>query len=160
MRIPRAVVQERMEKFLEACRKEGVKLTHQRLEIYRELASTGEHPDAIMLHRRIRKRMPTVSLDTVYRNLRLLESHGIISIVGMSHERLRFDANMEPHHHFSCVECAKIIDFKSDDVKQLAWPTEAKACGKPLSLQLDVRGVCKDCQKREHESLRERKVTT
>jgi Fur family peroxide stress response transcriptional regulator len=148
MRIPKAIVHKQMEKFLEACREQGVKITHQRLEIYRELASTEEHPDAIMLHRRIRKRMPTVSLDTVYRNLRLLESYGIISIVGMSHERLRFDANMEPHHHFSCVECAKIIDFQSDRARRLPWPAEAEACGKPLSLRLEVRGVCKDCQKK------------
>jgi Fur family peroxide stress response transcriptional regulator len=137
-----------MEKFVEACREKGVKMTHQRLEIYRELASTAEHPDATMLYRRIRKRMPTVSLDTVYRNLRLLESHGIISIVGMSHERLRFDANMEHHHHFHCVECAKIIDFQSDQPKRLAWPAEAEACGKPLAFRLEVRGVCKNCQKK------------
>jgi Fur family peroxide stress response transcriptional regulator len=150
MRIPKAIVQKRMGKFLEACREQGVKITHQRLEIYRELASTEEHPDAIMLHRRIRKRMPTVSLDTVYRNLRLLESYGIISIVGMSHERLRFDANMEPHHHFSCIKCAKIIDFQSNRAERLAWPAEAEACGKPLSLRLEVRGVCGNCQKKRN----------
>lgn len=148
MRIPKSILKERMEKFLGACRAQGVKITPQRMEIFKELASTGEHPDALMLFQRIRKRMPMVSLDTVYRNLNLLESYGIVSIVGMSHERLRFDANMEPHHHFSCVKCAKMIDFQSDQVNRLPWPAEAEACGKPLSLRLEVRGMCKDCQKR------------
>ncbi len=134
-----------MAKFMEACRERGVKITHQRLEIYRELASTGEHPDALVLHRRIRKRMPTVSLDTVYRNLRMLESHGIISIVGMSHERLRFDANMEPHHHFNCAACSRIIDFQSEQAGATKWPAEAEACGKPLSVRFEVRGLCKNC---------------
>lgn len=146
MRIPKTVVKNRLEHFIEACRSRGIKITHQRIEIYRELASTGEHPDAIMVHGRVRKRMPTVSLDTVYRNLRFLEKHGLISIVGMSHERIRFDANLEPHYHFTCVKCWKICDFPADCTKRLAWPDEAKAFGKPLSLHLEVRGVCKNCQ--------------
>lgn len=146
MRIPKTVVKNRLEHFIDECRKQGIKITHQRIEIYRELASTGEHPDAIMLHARVRKRMPTVSLDTVYRNLRFLEKHGLISIVGMSHERIRFDANLDPHHHFTCVKCWKICDFPADNAKRLTWPDEAKIFGKPLSLHLEVRGVCKSCQ--------------
>jgi Fur family peroxide stress response transcriptional regulator len=148
MRIPKAVVQERMERFVKACRERRIKITHQRLEIYRELASTGKHPDAIMVYERVRKRMPTVSLDTVYRNLRQLERHGLISIVGMSHERLRFDANLEPHYHFTCVKCWKICDFQSGHRKRIAWPDGAEAFGQPLSLHLEVRGICKDCQSR------------
>ena len=148
MRIPKAVVKRRVETFVEACRKQGLKITHQRLEIYRELASTGDHPDAIILHQRIQKRMPTVSLDTVYRNLRLFEFHDLISIVGMSHERLRFDANMDSHHHFVCMACSKIVDFTSDNTTSFAWADAAAALGEPVSLHLEVRGVCRDCQKK------------
>jgi Fur family transcriptional regulator, peroxide stress response regulator len=135
-----------MEHFLASCQKQGVKITHQRIEIFRELASTRRHPDANWIYQRVRKRMPTVSLDTVYRNLKLLEERGLISIVGMSHERLRFDANMSPHHHFTCLKCSKICDFQSDHPKRLAWPEEAKTFGQPLSIHFEVRGICKDCQ--------------
>lgn len=148
MRIPKVVVHERMARFVEACRGAGLKVTHQRLEIYRELASTGEHPDAIMVHQRVRKRMPTVSLDTVYRNLRLFEAHGIISIVGMSHERLRFDANMELHHHFVCVRCAKIVDITPEEDAPVAWPESVEAVGKPQSVRLEMKGICRNCQGR------------
>jgi len=147
MRVPRDLVKRRMNAFLEACRALGVKLTHQRIEIYRELASTEEHPDAITLHRRIRRRIPTISLDTVYRNLGLLEEHGLIAIVGMSHERLRFDANLEPHHHFACLKCGMMRDFVSDHSDTRAWPEEIRAFGEPVSLHLEVRGICKNCRR-------------
>lgn len=145
MRIGKAIIQKRMERFVQECRNRSVKLTHQRLEIYRELASTGEHPDANMIYQRIRKRIPTISLDTVYRNLRLLENHDLIRIVGMSHERLRFDANLEHHHHFSCTHCARIFDFRSENESAPILPAEAYAYGAPLSLHLEVRGVCTEC---------------
>ena len=147
MRNPTEIIQARTEHFLNACREQGVKITHQRLEIYRELASAGNHPDAVMVYKRVRKRIPTMSLDTVYRNLRLLEKIGLISIVGKSRERLRFDADLEPHHHFTCVKCWKICDFRSDDYKRLHWPEAAEAFGQPLSVHLKVRGICKNCQR-------------
>lgn len=136
-----------MEAFFEACREKGVKLTHQRIEIYRELASTEEHPDAITLHGRIRKHIPTISLDTVYRNLGLLEEHGLIAIVGMSHERLRFDANLDPHHHFSCLKCGMMRDFYSRQTLRPTWPEESRAFGEPVSLHLEVRGICTKCKR-------------
>ncbi|MBP8129706.1 MAG: transcriptional repressor [Candidatus Hydrogenedentes bacterium] len=135
-----------MDFFLRACRERGIKVTHQRIAIYRDLASTGAHPDAQMIFKRLRKKMPTLSLDTVYRNLRLLEACGIVHIVGTSHDRLRFDANLEPHHHFTCTECSQICDFELDGSRQLIWPEEAKVFGKPVSLHLDVRGICRKCQ--------------
>lgn len=146
MRILKAIVEKRVEEFLAACRKKGLKLTHQRLQIYRELASTSDHPDAIMIHRRVRKQMPTVSLDTVYRNLRLLEKRGLISLVGKSSDRLRFDAELYPHHHFACVSCGKIRDFQSQGFGPATSPDGAAALGTPLSIYLEVRGICKSCQ--------------
>ena len=147
MRSQNIIIEERIKNFLDACRERGVKMTHQRLEIYRELASAGNHPDAVKVYKRVRKRIPTISLDTVYRNLRLLEKLGFISIVGKSRERLRFDADLKPHHHFTCVKCWKICDFRSNDYNQLIWPEAAEAFGQPLSVHIEVRGICNNCQR-------------
>lgn len=150
MTVPRETINARMDAFREACAARGVKLTHQRLEIYRELAATEAHPDAETIWKRVRKRVPTVSRDTVYRNLKLLAGHGLIAVVGMSHERLRFDANMGRHHHFVCVRCGLIRDFESRRLERLDCPPEAAAFGAPLSLHLEVKGVCGACaRKRE-----------
>jgi Fur family transcriptional regulator, peroxide stress response regulator len=134
--------------FRNACDKLGLKVTHQRIEIFKAVAASREHPDAETVHRAVRESMPTISLDTVYRNLKLLASSGIISVVGMSDERARFDAKMDPHHHFVCIRCGAICDFQSDGLATLDMPAEAAAFGTPLSLQLEVKGVCRACSDR------------
>lgn len=141
-------IDNRMRAFTQACTERGVKLTHQRLEVYRELAAAEEHPDAETIWRRVRARIPTIARDTVYRNLKMLAEHGLISIVGMSHERLRFDANMEHHHHFVCVECGAIRDFTSPQFEQLSCPVEAAALGTPVTVHVEVKGVCTTCRER------------
>lgn len=137
----------RLHEFMAACERLGLKVTHQRLEIFRVVASTQEHPDAISVHRRVKKRIPTVSLDTVYRNLKLLASHGLINVVGLSQESARFDGNTHPHHHFACVQCGLIRDFSSESAGAIMVPGEAQAYGKPLSVHLEVKGICVACQK-------------
>ena len=139
-------LEQRMDAFLEACTRRGVRLTHQRIEIYRELARSEDHPDAETLHREVQERIPTLSLDTVYRNLKMLAHRGLISIVGMSHERLRFDARVENHHHFICVKCGMTRDFDSEALGALKAPKEAAAFGTPLSVHMEVKGVCAACQ--------------
>ncbi len=134
-----------MDGFRKACDKLGLKVTHQRMEIFKAVAASKEHPNAETVHRAVRESMPTISLDTVYRNLKLLASSGIISVVGMSDERARFDAKMDPHHHFVCIRCGVIFDFQSDGLAALEVPAEAAAHGTPLSLQLEVKGVCRAC---------------
>lgn len=145
MKVPPDIVRQRMRDFEDACRRLHVKLTHQRMVIYRELASTEEHPDAETIHKRVRRQVPTVSLDTVYRNLKLLAEHGLVSVVGMSHERLRFDANLARHHHFVCVKCGKIRDFESEQPRLDSVAEAARTFGEPLALRVEVKGVCADC---------------
>lgn len=146
MAMSRAKTGERMRAFAAACERLGLKITHQRAEIFRTVVSTEEHPDVLFVYRRLKKRIPTISLDTVYRNLKLLAEHRLISIVGMSQENLRFDGNMGPHHHFTCVKCGLISDFVSESIADLEAPSEAKAFGTPLSLHVEVKGICAACQ--------------
>lgn len=145
-RVTRSDVERRTARFVEACENLGMKLTSQRLEIFRELASSGEHPDAESIWQRIRRRIPSISQDTVYRNLKLLGEHGLISVVGMSCERLRFDANMDEHHHFVCTKCGLIRDFRTRGGAGARMPDEAREFGDPVSVHLEVKGVCRSCR--------------
>ena len=147
MKIGREIIEKRMNSFREACERLGMKVTHQRMEIFRVVVSTEEHPDVVSIHRRVKKKIPTISLDTVYRNLKLLAEHGLISIVGMSQESVRFDGNMHYHHHFTCMKCGTIRDFSSEGIDDLEIPDAAKAFGAPLSLHLEVKGICARCQR-------------
>ena len=70
--------QKQFSRFETACRKAGIKLTHQRREIYSELAASDDHPSAETLHRRLIQKIPMLSLDTVYRTLATFARHGLI----------------------------------------------------------------------------------
>ncbi len=140
-------IQGKLEMFQSHCRKAGLKATHQRTEIYRELAASEAHPDAETLFRKVRKRIPAISFDTVYRTLRVLEEKGVISRVGTPLERSRFDANMRRHHHFICETCGLVRDFYSPQFDGLTVPAPAREFGTARSLQVEVRGICHACRK-------------
>ena len=124
----------------------GLKLTHQRLEIFRELASSADHPDAETLFRAVRGRLPTVSLDTVYRTLWTLYELGLVQTLGPRRDGIRFDANLKRHHHFVCLHCGLVRDFQSEAFDALRIPESVAPLGDALDARVEVRGVCTDCR--------------
>jgi len=148
MKIEAKEVERRTKMFSSVCRRYGVKATHQRTEIYRELARTNEHPDAETIYARVRKRIPAISLDTVYRTLRLLEKKGLISRVGFLGEKTRFDANTNRHHHFICTECGFMGDFYNEEWNDFRAPSNVMSMGTVNSIHVELRGLCKACQRK------------
>ncbi|MCB9893508.1 MAG: transcriptional repressor [Planctomycetes bacterium] len=140
-------IEQRLEHIKAAVREAGIKLTHQRLEIFRELAATEEHPDAEAIFEAVRERVPTVSLDTVYRTLWLLHDLGLVRTMGQQSRGIRFDANLDPHHHYVCVRCGLIRDFTSDELNRLHVPGSVKRLGSILDAHVEVRGLCDKCQR-------------
>ena len=143
--VTRRQIEKRVEGFLAACRRHGIRVTHQRTEILRELAGTKEHPDAETLYMRVRRRIPAMSLDTIYRTLRMLEEKRVISRVGSVRDKARFDANTDRHHHFVCTKCGKIRDFASEALDRFVAPPEISATGAVDSVYVELRGRCKKC---------------
>ncbi len=137
----------RLEHFRTVAREAGLKLTHQRLEIFRELAGTEEHPDAETIFRAVQQRMPTVSLDTVYRTLWTLHDLGLVTTLGPRREGVRFDANLDRHHHFSCVRCGLVRDFESAELDGLRVPDSVRRLGSVADAHVEVRGLCATCQR-------------
>ena len=143
-------IEPRLTRFREACKQAGVKMTHQRLEIFREVVSRDDHPDATSVFTGVHGRLPTVSLDTVYRTLAMLTEIGVISVLGPRHESVRFDANPAPHHHYVCTGCGAIRDFSSDDARRalltyaccFVWNGGSRATGSARRLldMLERRG--------------------
>ena len=149
MKVSEKEIKERISRFDEVCRQSGAKLTHQRMEIFREVAQTGEHPDADRVFRGVRKRMPMVSMDTVYRTLWWLKDLGLITTLGPPRERVRFDANLSRHHHFVCIHCGLTLDFCSDQFDKLTLPDSVQSVGYVKTTQVEVKGVCLDCASKE-----------
>jgi Fe2+ or Zn2+ uptake regulation protein len=94
---------------LDTLRARGLRLTRPRRLILDVVRATDAHPTAAFVYQRVRRRLPRVSLATVYRNLRMLAAEGFLA------ERtdaggLRFDSNTGPHDHFTCLTCGRIYD--------------------------------------------------
>jgi Fur family peroxide stress response transcriptional regulator len=142
----------RMKHFEEVCRRAGVKITHQRMEVFRQVAQSGRHPDAGTVFRGVRKRVPTISLDTVYRTLWLLTDHGLIRTLGPPRERARFDANLRRHHHFVCRQCGLITDFYSDALDELQLPEAVAAIGLVETTHVEAEGVCRSCSSHQEKT--------
>jgi Fur family peroxide stress response transcriptional regulator len=153
MKLDPGELQQRMNHFKEGLRRSGVKLTHQRLEIFHEVAKSSDHPDVETIYKGVRKRVPTVSLDTVYRTLWLLLDLGLITTLGTPRERVRFDANVKSHHHFVCSRCGMTRDFFSDEFDKLKIPDSVKALGSAEKTQVEIKGLCLRCSKKKEESL-------
>lgn len=97
----------------------------------------------------VRTRVPSISLDTVYRTMRTLSGLGVIHPVGSSSERVRFDADPSPHHHFLCVLCGRAYDFVCPELDAVPVPEQAAAIGLVRGSRIEVRGVCRSCLEKE-----------
>lgn len=154
MQVDANEVERRVEHFKEAAKKAGVKLTHQRLEIFREVAASVDHPSAEAVLTALKPRMPTVSLDTVYRTLWLLNDLGLVSTLGPKKESVRFDANLTHHHHYVCLRCGLARDFESVELNALRIPESVAQFGSIDATHVEVRGVCSRCAKKSQKNRR------
>ncbi len=147
MRVPSIEIGKRMSRFKAAVQTSGVKLTHQRLEIFREVAARLDHPDAEAVFRAVHPTLPTVSLDTVYRTLWLLHDLGLVSTLGARRESVRFDANRRRHHHYVCLRCGLTRDIEGRSLDDLRVPRTVKTLGSVVATHVEIRGLCARCRK-------------
>jgi len=142
-------VEDRLRDFEEVCRKEGLKITHQRLEIFKELLNSHDHPTVEKLYLRLQPKLPTISLDTVYRTLTTLELHGFVARVETGESQARFEGKMEEHHHAICKKCGKITDFFWKFPDEAVLPDEILKWGEISKKSITLIGLCRQCTQEE-----------
>ena len=140
---------DKMRLFQDICEEEGLKLTHQRLEILRELDNATDHPSAETIHQRVQARIPTISLDTTYRTLSTFERYGLVSKVQVHEDRARFCSDPSTHHHLYCKVCRKVVDFPWDDLDGVNLPAEISKWGHITSKTMILEGTCNTCLKQQ-----------
>jgi Fur family transcriptional regulator, peroxide stress response regulator len=144
---------EEVEKFAAYCRTHGLSVTQQRLAIFEALASSREHPSAEQLHRAVQRRIPALSLATVYKNLEALKVIGAVADVNPLHEQGRYEAALpgtgagKPHHHLVCVSCKKVRDLHDSELDRLqvhdAQGFDVRA------VRVQAEGLCPECRARK-----------
>ncbi len=137
--------QQQLDHLKKICDEAGIKLTHQRLEIFREMMTATDHPSAELIHKRLLKKMPTVAIDTVYRTLATFDELGIVKKLHVMGERALFDGNLTSHHHFVCTRCKRVEDVYWPEFDASMIPEKAGQIGKIQSRHLELRGICNLC---------------
>jgi len=127
----------------DALRATGRRLTRARRIILDVVRASAAHPSAAMVYRDVRRRLPRVSLATVYRNLRMLAAEGLVNqradAAGM-----RFDGNTAPHDHFTCVACGRVFDAPASGARACVRLT-GHAGFEVLSRRVEFYGRCLRC---------------
>lgn len=123
----------------------GLKVTPQRLAIYKEISGSLAHPSADQIHRKLRKKFQGLSFDTVNRTLLTFVDVGLVRLVEGGGDVRRFDPDAQPHHHLRCIKCFKIIDFQSKDYDAIKIPPEYLQGFKLVSKKVVIEGICQQC---------------
>lgn len=120
--------------------------SRQRQAILDELRSVTSHPTAVQLHELVRRRLPKVSLGTVYRNLELLARMGLIEKLEYCGGEARFDANLAAHDHLRCLRCGRVDDMMVPPL-DIARPQDHDLYGyEVIGHRLEYLGICPRCR--------------
>ena len=132
--------------FMANCRESGLKITPQRVAIFKILAQSKEHPSVDMVYQQVKNEMPNISFDTVNRTLLSLCEIGTALVVEGSGRVKRFDANIEVHQHFNCIKCKKIVDFRHKPFDNIEVPDDIERKFKILRKTVYLEGLCGRCK--------------
>jgi Fur family peroxide stress response transcriptional regulator len=122
--------------------------TRQLEAVYEALQGDHTHPVADEIYRRVRKKLPRISLATVYRNLQRLVDDGKIRAILLGERIARYDPEVSDHDHFICERCGRVIDLFLERERQVDLTPLAQAGYVVTALNLTVYGVCQGCIER------------
>lgn len=105
-----------------------------------------DHPTADWVYRQARRRLPRISLGTVYRNLKWLAGHGLIREVHTGGHPARYDANTGHHYHIRCVGCGRVNDLPMSVDRRLEEEAGRAMSYRILGHHVEVQGLCPRCQ--------------
>ena len=132
------------ENVIQILKEKGLRVTPQRFSVYAYLLSSSDHPNAEQILHDLNKDFPVTSQATIYSSLQALKEAGLIKEVLLEETASRYEANMQPHHHFFCDHCGVIED--------IAWETfevsgieKLRQALQPKSYEVIVRGICDRC---------------
>ncbi len=120
--------------------------TRQRARILAWLRETHSHPTAAQTHEALVRELPNLSLGTVYRNLEVLVSEGVIGEVPSAGGGVRYDGNAKPHHHFICESCGAIDDLHIQAPPELARKLRRARGRTARRIRIDFYGLCESCE--------------
>lgn len=126
-----------------------MRMTKQRRLILEELRSQNNHPTADVIYERVRKKMPRISLGTVYRNLEILTALGEIQTLELSGSQKRYDGIPNKHYHIRCINCGRVDDAPIAPLQRLEDELYESTVYTIMGHRLEFMGLCPECSKDE-----------
>jgi len=133
--------------FRELCAEHGLAATHQRQVLYEVMQAMPGHPSPEEVYARVKRRVPAISLATVYKNIHLFVETGVLKQLSMHHGSLRVEMNSVHHHHMVCSHCKAIADVEEKDLGTLPELNELPGGFQAERYSIDVIGICAACRK-------------
>ena len=122
--------------------------TRQRQVVLEELRKLASHPTAAELYERARRRLPKISLGTVYRNLDVLVQRGVIRKLETGGSEARFDAIADRHFHVRCIRCGRVDDAHGLPDESVKAVFKDVSSYEIVGVRLDLLGVCLECRRK------------
>ena len=123
----------------------NLRMTRQRKVILEELCKMDTHPSADEVYAMVRKRLPRISLGTVYRNLEILSENGEIQKLELGCTLKRFDGTTRDHYHIRCIRCDRVVDAPVDFDFTMDHELKSATNFKIIGHKLEFIGICPEC---------------
>jgi Fur family peroxide stress response transcriptional regulator len=133
-----------MEHLVKKLRSQGIAVTPQRLTVLAVLENHGDHPSAGKIYQEVRRQLPAISFNTVYKTLEVLHQKGLVLKVNPLHEVARYDGNTSYHAHLICRACQRIMDLDWDPAR--TFPGGNLQGFRVEHQFLTLWGLCHRCQ--------------
>ena len=131
---------------IELYRKQGLRITPQRREIFELLTQDDSHPTVEDVYQRLKNQMPEVARSTVYNTLHeLVELGELREVQDLGESGTRYDTELHLHHHLYCQQCHKLVDISYDE-DLLRLPAEHALGFEIKRSQVTFYGICPECQ--------------
>ncbi|MFW6189746.1 MAG: Fur family transcriptional regulator [Planctomycetota bacterium] len=121
-------------------------MTRQRRVILEEARRASGHPTVDEVYRRVRERLPRISLGTVYRNLGRMGERGLLSEIRVAGEQKRYEGDVSPHQHLRCTRCGRLEDVRVELPDELSDPPERMDGFSVERCEIQFLGVCPECR--------------
>lgn len=135
--------------FAEILKEKKLKITPQRIAILEELHKNG-HSSVDEIFNRIKLKVPSVSLATVYKNIIALQNVNILKSIKTPTHKQKYEINAEPHVHLFCRVCENLEDFEINTKDFQEYCKEKSGYHIIEEASVLLTGLCKECAKQQH----------
>lgn len=135
-----------MDKIIALFKEKKLKLTPQRLAVYKYLKSTKEHPSVETIYNALHEEYPTMSLATVYKAIRTLVEVDLVQEINVGEGNFRYDYDASNHPHIQCLSCNKVNDLEDYSLDELNKEAQNHTDYEIAYNKVYFYGLCPECK--------------